>query len=50
MVSVCGMSSAKMSIKNTSNTKFDICGRSFEFDNLYCLDSSILPSSTIKLP
>ena len=50
MVSVHGMSSAKMGINNTNKTIFNISGSSYEFDNLFCLDSSILPSSTIESP
>lgn len=50
MVSVHGMSSAKMGIKNSEKSRFDRNGKSFEFKNLYCLDSSVLPSSTIESP
>ena len=50
MVSVHGMSSAKMGLKNEKNTVFNLNGRSFDFKNLFCLDSSILPSSTIESP
>lgn len=50
MVSVHGMSSAKMGLKKEKNIIFDLNGRSFDFDNLLCLDSSILPSSTIESP
>jgi len=50
MVSVHGMSSAKMGVRNSKNTRFDRDGKSFEFKNLYCLDSSVLPSSTIESP
>lgn len=50
MVSVHGMSSARMGIKNTSKSKFNLNGRSFDFENLYCVDSSILPTSTIESP
>ena len=50
MVSVHGMSSTKMGLKKEKNTVFDISGKSFDFNNLYCLDSSILPSSTIESP
>ena len=50
MVSVHGMSSAKMGLKKEKNIIFDLKGRSFDFENLFCLDSSILPSSTIESP
>lgn len=40
----------KWVLKNTNKTIFNISGRSYEFDNLFCLDSSILPSSTIESP
>lgn len=50
MVSVHGMSSAKMGLKKEKNILFDLNGRSFDFENLFCLDSSILPSSTIESP
>ena len=50
MVSVHGMSSARMGIKNSKKSKFNLYGRSFDFENLYCVDSSILPTSTIESP
>ena len=45
MVSVHGMSSARMGIKNSNKSKFNLNGRSFDFENLYCVDSSILTST-----
>jgi choline dehydrogenase-like flavoprotein len=50
MVSVHGMSSARMSPNNTANGFFNIEGRSFRYENLYCVDASILPTSTIESP
>ncbi len=50
MVSVHGMSSAKMGIKKENDKVFNLQGCSFDFKNLFCLDSSILPSSTIESP
>ena len=50
MVSVHGMSSAKMGNNKSNKTIFDIEGKSFDFKNLYSVDSSILPSSTIESP
>lgn len=50
MVSVHGMSSAKMGKKRENDVIFDINGKSFDFKNLFCLDSSILPSCTIESP
>jgi choline dehydrogenase-like flavoprotein len=50
MVSVHGMSSARMSPNNTANGFFNIEGRSFEYENLYCVDASILPTSTVESP
>jgi hypothetical protein len=50
IVAVHGMSSAKMGLKRTISSIFDINGKSFDFKNLYCLDSSLLPSSTIESP
>ena len=50
MVSVHGMSSARMSTKKVDYSFFDIDGKSFDYDNLFCVDSSILPSSTIESP
>ena len=50
MVSVHGMSSAKMGIKRSHKEIFGIDGRSFDFKNMYCVDSSILPTGTIESP
>ncbi|MDB3970549.1 GMC family oxidoreductase N-terminal domain-containing protein, partial [Candidatus Pelagibacter sp.] len=50
MVSVHGMSSAKMGRYRLNNQLFDLNGRSFDFKNLYCVDSSVLPTSTIESP
>ena len=50
MVSVHGMSSARMSYSKTENSFFDIDGKSFNYDNLFCVDASILPTSTIESP
>lgn len=50
MVSVHGMSSAKMGQKKEKNIIFDINGKSFDFKNLFCLDSSVLPTCTIESP
>lgn len=50
MVSVHGMSSAKMGNNKSNKTIFDVEGKSFDFKNLYSVDSSILPSSTIESP
>ncbi len=50
MVSVHGMSSAKMGIQKSNENVFDLYGKSFDFQNLLCVDSSILPSSTIESP
>lgn len=50
MVSVHGMSSAKMGRNRLNNQLFDIHGKSFDFDNLYVVDSSVLPTSTIESP
>ncbi len=50
MISVHGMSSAKMGIKRSHKEIFGIDGKSFDFKNMYCVDSSILPTSTIESP
>ena len=50
MVSVHGMSSAKMGIQRSHKEIFGIDGRSFDFKNMYCVDSSILPTGTIESP
>ncbi len=50
MVSVHGMSSAKMGKNRSINQIFNLNGKSFDFDNMYCLDSSVLPTSTIESP
>ncbi len=50
MVSVHGMSSAKMGINRSNNEIFNLNGKSFDFNNMFCLDSSILPTSTIESP
>ena len=50
MVSVHGTSSAKMGNNRTNKEIFDTDGQSFDYNNLYCLDSSVLPTSTIESP
>jgi len=50
MISVHGMSSSQMGQKKEKNIIFDMNGKSFDFKNLFCLDSSILPTSTIESP
>jgi len=50
LVSVHGMSSARMSTKKIDYSFFDINGKSFFYDDLFCVDSSILPSSTTESP
>lgn len=50
MVLVHGMSSARMFLNDTENGFFNIDGRSFRFKNLFCVDASILPTSTIESP
>ena len=37
-------------LKIQKKSKFNLNGRSFDFENLYCVDSSILPTSTIESP
>ncbi len=50
MVSVHGMSSARMGINRSKDHIFNLNGKSFDFDNMSCLDSSVLPTSTIESP
>lgn len=50
MISVHATSSAKMGVKKSKEEIFDIDGKSFDFQNLYCVDSSILPTNTIESP
>jgi choline dehydrogenase-like flavoprotein len=50
MISVHATSSAKMGLKKTNQEIFNIDGKSFDFENLFCVDSSILPTSTIESP
>tara|TARA_Y100000590_G_scaffold453325_1_gene598176 strand:- start:19162 stop:20640 length:1479 start_codon:yes stop_codon:yes gene_type:complete len=49
-VSVHGMSSARMASNNKNKDFFDVNGKSFLHDNLFCVDSSILPTNTIESP
>ena len=50
MISVHATSSAKMGLKKNNQVIFDIDGKSFDFKNLFNVDSSILPTNTIESP